>query len=929
MWDPAVNGLHLGCIVQLTSGDFNGYKAQLCDYSADANTFSLAVLDTGDIIQVGAESVTGNVDLKKPGEGGGEDSFDVVIGPRSRRDAIGDEVNSALSDKGFCIVKVVQEQKRIRETIDLMSDFEDEGKFSRLPTDVEEAQLGRGAHGKILWLDPDQNDMQGTLLVANDGNMSTIAEIIQPQFEDATGNVVTERTPAIVCRPLHDPDDEEWESPIPTDKQLREFYQTWSRSVVRIVQFMGDVGTVTLSTKSNTPLSDMLDEYRIKACSNVMIIMREDCYDYELDMHGDADTVWMQCSLLTPAPSYDVVGTVLGDMDALASVLPGPGPPTKFLVPVCGYAIQACMDQYDPLKSWAGYTAGTDAHVEFPMARFGNWTPYYDDSDNPPGWCTWVKHLSYQEGSDLFDSKVFEISISEANALDPQNRQVLEVGLHMLMQIGLTKRKLTSNSAHASISVGCDKNEWCNMPGVPSSVATNNQLAICANRFSYVFNMKGGSFVADTACSSSLIGTHLGKVNLLHHRFDPIEFHLGMGTNLSLTINLWIGGTASHMNSPGGRCFTFNATANGYNRGDGTAGILIKHGANDDERVCYFRGSDIGNDGRSASMSAPNGPAQEKCIWGALREGGMTPPESTVWECHGTGTSLGDPIEVGAVRKVQIKMKREEPLMISSNKSNFGHLEGSAAAMAMIKCVLVVIKNVSTATQHLKELNPHLEHHNFDAIFTVEPVPYKYPQGHCQVSSFGVGGTNGHAVFWGRSETLRNDDPDALFKLKMKETPPMVVADGPDPSLWDWNGPSQKFKPGAKVTIQLFRDPTDDKKFQVAYEPQEEIPELMPEYLCISGDFNSWTTEMRMIPGDMNGIFTQEIDLPASGSAKFRFLAEGDESKSIGPNQPLCSQKICTISEPGQSEGLWEINGPPSSTYRVELLYKEKSKAIS
>merc|ERR1719401_2070248 len=101
------------------------------------------------------------------------------------------------------------------------------------------------------------------------------------------------------------------------------------------------------------------------------------------------------------------------------------------------------------------------------------------------------------------------------------------------------------------------------------------------------------------------------------------------------------------------------------------------------ERNAIFRSSQIGQDGRSASLTAPNGPAQEEMITRAIREARMTPPESTVWECHGTGTSLGDPIEVGAVRKVQIKMPRSEPLMIASSKSNLGHFEDSAAAIAM------------------------------------------------------------------------------------------------------------------------------------------------------------------------------------------------------------------------------------------------------
>merc|ERR1712060_105337 len=146
------------------------------------------------------------------------------------------------------------------------------------------------------------------------------------------------------------------------------------------------------------------------------------------------------------------------------------------------------------------------------------------------------------------------------------------------------------------------------------------------------------------------------------------------------------------MVSPQGRCFTFNASANGYLRGEGTSGMYLKYGAGVDEREAVFRSSQVGQDGRSASLTAPNGPAQEEMIARAVKEARMTPPESTVWECHGTGTSLGDPIEVGAVRKVQIKMPRVEPLMIATSKSNIGHCEGSAAITAMCKCVVTVIR---------------------------------------------------------------------------------------------------------------------------------------------------------------------------------------------------------------------------------------------
>merc|ERR1712060_174147 len=154
------------------------------------------------------------------------------------------------------------------------------------------------------------------------------------------------------------------------------------------------------------------------------------------------------------------------------------------------------------------------------------------------------------------------------------------------------------------------------------------------------------------------------------------------------------------MVSPQGRCFTFNASANGYLRGEGTSGMYLKYGAGVDEREAVFRSSQVGQDGRSASLTAPNGPAQEEMIARAVKEARMTPPESTVWECHGTGTSLGDPIEVGAVRKIQIKVQRPEPLMMSTSKSNIGHLEGGAAMAGMVKCIQQVMNCESLCSLH-------------------------------------------------------------------------------------------------------------------------------------------------------------------------------------------------------------------------------------
>mmetsp|Transcript_56138 Transcript_56138/g.162689 ORF Transcript_56138/g.162689 Transcript_56138/m.162689 type:complete len:634 (-) Transcript_56138:23-1924(-) len=614
-----------------------------------------------------------------------------------------------------------------------------------------------------------------------------------------------------------------------------------------------------------------------------------------------------------PAQVFVLDGPLTG-LDLLAPEGQGPPPPTVETVSVVSLALQAAAGMTDHRKEWTAYMAGTDGQREIPITRF-DYRPYYDEEVDNPQFTMYVKHNGMQDGIELFDNRIFEIAFLDATAMDPQCRQVLEVGCSLLFQRGITKRWCNTNATHASVSVGCDKEEWLNMPEAPMSVATNNQLAITANRFNYVFNLKGGSFVADTACSSSLVAMHLGKLALMEQRWDPLEYHLAMGTNITLTHKLMIGSCMSHMLSPGGRCFTFNATANGYNRGDGTAGLMLKLGERPEERWAFVRGTQIGQDGRSASLAAPNGPAQEKCIWGAIREARMRPPESTVWECHGTGTSLGDPIEVGAVRRVQIREKRLEPLMISTSKSNIGHLEGSAAMVAMCKCVVTVLKTKCAPTQHLEVLNPHLEHSKFDAIFCTEANPWRYRQGHCQVSSFGVGGTNGHAVFWGASPEGVNQLQ--LFLKLVRQNPPAVIMHGKDPVDWEFDSLRYNDEGGEKCIVTLEKDPATSE-ISVRYDiVQSERP---PSFYCIVGSHNGWTDD-RMVEGDVKGLWYAVVDVPDSGTVDFRLCADGLASRSLGPPEAACRSRTAPLIGPMEGLGtFWRAEAAPGSTLRVELL---------
>merc|ERR550532_175967 len=146
--------------------------------------------------------------------------------------------------------------------------------------------------------------------------------------------------------------------------------------------------------------------------------------------------------------------------------------------------------------------------------------------------------------------------------------------------IGLTKKLANRKATHAGFNVGNDKLDWANLPkdiGPTAALGgTSTNLAILANRFNFVFNMKGPSFVCDTACSASLTSLHCGRKCMLDREYDKLEFFLCMGAHLCLASGPFIGCSQSHMSTPKGRCFTFNASADGYLRGEGISGIMLK-----------------------------------------------------------------------------------------------------------------------------------------------------------------------------------------------------------------------------------------------------------------------------------------------------------------------------------------------------------------
>ena len=401
----------------------------------------------------------------------------------------------------------------------------------------------------------------------------------------------------------------------------------------------------------------------------------------------------------------------------------------------------------NPRAFWKLLRSGSDAVREVPAERW-NIDDYYDPDPAVPGKVN-TRCGGFLDRIDEFDADFFGISPREAVRVDPQQRLLLEVTWESLEDAGLPPASLARSRTGVYVGViGSDYAllQCCNLYDMDVFSGTGSSHAIVANRLSYVLDLNGPSITLDTACSSSLVTVHLACQSLRRRETD---LALAGGVNLMLGPEMTVALTKAYMLAPDGRCKTFDASANGYVRGEGCGMVVLKRLgdalAAGDRILAVIRGTAVNHDGRSNGMSAPNGPAQEAVIRAALADARLAPTQVGYLEAHGTGTRLGDPIEIEALRSVLCQGRgHDEPLVIGSVKTNIGHLESAAGIAGLIKIVLMLRHGEIPPHLHLRTPNPLLR---LDQSPMVIPTTLRaWPKGtelrRGAVSSFGFGGTN-------------------------------------------------------------------------------------------------------------------------------------------------------------------------------------------
>jgi 3-oxoacyl-(acyl-carrier-protein) synthase len=439
---------------------------------------------------------------------------------------------------------------------------------------------------------------------------------------------------------------------------------------------------------------------------------------------------------------------------------------------------------------WDNLVEGRDAITLVPNERW-RWEEIFGEPVEGID-RTYANRGGFIPFADRFDHHFFNILPREAQTMDPQQRLFLQTAWAAFEDAGYAPGGLAGRKIGVFAGVGyADYPVLMRRDGVPLDIyrATGMAQTAIANRVSFTFDFHGPSESIDTACSSSLVAIHRAVQSL--HRGE-CEMALAGGINLLLGPELFIAFAKAGMLSRSGHCRTFDAAADGYVRGEGVGALVLRPLEDAELRGDFIygviRGSAENHGGRAHSFTAPNVDAQAGVVSEAWRYAGVSPAHAALIETHGTGTPLGDPIEINALKKVLENAPDRATggsIALGALKSHIGHLEAAAGIAGMIKALLAMQHKILPANLHHERLNPYIEFDGAPFAVPTQNLPLTataYAEGEpaallAGVSSFGFGGVNAHIVL--QSYDRRTSSPDAPEAQPYPHLVVLSAKDGP------------------------------------------------------------------------------------------------------------------------------------------------------
>jgi acyl transferase domain-containing protein len=401
-----------------------------------------------------------------------------------------------------------------------------------------------------------------------------------------------------------------------------------------------------------------------------------------------------------------------------------------------------------PDDYWRLLRDSVDAVGDAPLGRFG-------EPGHFPG--------GYLDDVYEFDARFFAVSPKEAKAMDPQQRLFLEVAWEALEDAGFTAPEV--RNTRTGVFVGMNSHDYAVLASIdPEALdgyyGTGNSFSGSSGRLAYFLGATGPNLAVDTACSSSLVAVHLAVRSL---RSGESEMAIVGGVNLMLRTTIHRSSEALGALSPSGRCRTFDESADGYIRGEGCGVVILKRladaMADGDQVHAVLLGTSVNSDGASSGLTVPNGPAQQDVLRAALADARVGPAQIDYVETHGTGTILGDAIELQALGAVLGESDRSTPCLVGSVKANLGHLEAASGIAGLIKSVLVLAHGQVPANVHFTRPTSRVPWSVLPLRVPTELTDLDHGRiRFAGVSSFGFTGTNAHAVL--ASSTPVGDERD-------------------------------------------------------------------------------------------------------------------------------------------------------------------------
>jgi len=402
----------------------------------------------------------------------------------------------------------------------------------------------------------------------------------------------------------------------------------------------------------------------------------------------------------------------------------------------------------DLARFWDNLKAGRDCISEVPPERWDH-DRYYDPDRSKSG-KTYAKWGGFLADVDKFDPLFFNISPREAEVMDPQERLFLQTAWQTIEDAGYSRESLAGQRVGVYVGAMWSHYELFGADAASGAVPTSSHASI-ANRVSYFFDLRGPSIALDTMCSSSLTAIHLACEEI---RRGNIDAALAGGVNLSIHPQKYLNLSQGKFAASDGRCRSFGAGGDGYVPGEGVGAVLLKpleDALRDGDQVyAVIRASALNHGGKTNGYTVPNPNAQGDLILDAMKNAGIDPDSLGYVETHGTGTSLGDPIEIAGLQQAFSAFAgRSTRLPIGSVKSNIGHLEAAAGIAAVTKALLQLKHGQLVPSLHAEPLNPNIDFAN--SPFHVQTALADWTRSGTQprrvaVSSFGAGGANAHLI---------------------------------------------------------------------------------------------------------------------------------------------------------------------------------------